>query len=202
MTAMSRLESVFCRSVPWSAFARRVVLPWAVQGSSVAGDVLELGAGSGAMSQRILEGGAGVRLTAIDIDPSMVDRIENALAPYGASAVAGVGDATRLPFRDASFDVVVSWLMLHHTIDWETAITEAARVLRPGGRLVGYDLVDTRTARLIHRLDGSEHRLFSPSALESALESALDAATVAPAIRGLVCRFSATARGSVRNGSA
>ena len=42
MTAMSRLESVFCRSVPWSAFARRVVLPWAVQGSSVTGDVLEV----------------------------------------------------------------------------------------------------------------------------------------------------------------
>ena len=78
------------------------------------------------------------------------------------NASAKTADATALPFPDASFDAVVSCLMLHHIIDWEAAVTEVARVLRPGGTFVGYDLVRTPLARLFHRLDGSPHRLVVP----------------------------------------
>ena len=52
--------------------------------------------------------------------------------------------------------------MLHHIIDWERAVAEVARVLRPGGTFVGYDLTRTPLANLFHRLDGSPHRLIVP----------------------------------------
>ena len=70
--------------------------------------------------------------------------------------------ATALPFPDESFDSVVSCLMLHHIIDWERAVAEVARVLRPGGTFVGYDLTRTPLASLFHWLDRSPHRLLVP----------------------------------------
>jgi ubiquinone/menaquinone biosynthesis C-methylase UbiE len=50
------------------------------------------------------------------------------------------GDALRLPFADASFDLVVAAAFLHHVPGLERdVLRECARVLRPGGRIVGYD---------------------------------------------------------------
>jgi dolichol-phosphate mannosyltransferase len=48
-------------------------------------------------------------------------------------------DATQLPFADASFDVVAFSSVLHHIPDYTAAIKEAARVLRPGGRVFAFD---------------------------------------------------------------
>ena len=53
---------------------------------------------------------------------------------------------TSLRFADQSFDFVASYLMLHHVLDWQRALAEAACVLRPGGTFVGYDLTKTRVA--------------------------------------------------------
>jgi len=79
-----------------------------------------------------------------------------------AGASVQTADATAMPFPDGSFDSVVSCLMLHHIIDWEGAVAEAARVLRPGGIFVGYDLTRTPLASLFHRLDRSPYRLIVP----------------------------------------
>ncbi len=84
-----------------------------------------------------------------------------------AGASAQTADATALPFPDGSFDSVVCCLMLHHIIDWERAVAEVARVLRPGGTFVGYDLVRTPLASLFHRLDRSPHRLMVPVEFEA-----------------------------------
>jgi methylase of polypeptide subunit release factors len=54
MPTMSRFEAAFCRSAPWRFWARRVVLPWALQGIQPDGHVLEIGAGSGAMAAELL----------------------------------------------------------------------------------------------------------------------------------------------------
>ena len=46
------------------------------------------------------------------------------------------------PQRDSNrAATVLSWVMLHHTVEWERALAEAIRVLRPSGQLVGYDLL-------------------------------------------------------------
>jgi SAM-dependent methyltransferase len=188
---MSRAESWLCRSAPWRSFAERV-LPWASQGAAFGGDVLEIGAGSGAMAAAALDRWPSAHLVATDLDPAMVAAARERLAPYGARADARVADATALAFGDASFDGVLSFLMLHHTVRWEAVLAEAARVLRPGGRLVGYDLLDTRTARAIHVLDRSPYRLLTGRELKTALErSGLTEVTLRRGLGGQVVRFAA-----------
>jgi ubiquinone/menaquinone biosynthesis C-methylase UbiE len=150
---MSRFQAAFCRSAPWRGFARRVALPWALQGFAPAGDVLEVGAGSGAMAAAVLAAFPATTMTVTDVDAGMVDAARHRLTPFGTRAEARQADATALPFPDDSFDVVLAWVMLHHTLAWESALAEAVRVLRPGGHLVGYDLVSTAALRRLHRDD-------------------------------------------------
>ncbi|MQG73535.1 MAG: ubiquinone/menaquinone biosynthesis methyltransferase [SAR202 cluster bacterium] len=52
-----------------------------------------------------------------------------------------VGDASRLPFPDASFDITVTAFTLRNVPDVELALSEMLRVTRPGGRMVSLDIV-------------------------------------------------------------
>jgi ubiquinone/menaquinone biosynthesis C-methylase UbiE len=154
MAEMSWQERVLCGSAPWGWFARTVVLPWALQGEELNGDVLEIGSGSGAVAAALLERFPDARLTATDYDPRLVETLRQRLAPFGARARAEQADAAALPFADGSFDAVLSFLMLHHVGRWEDALREAVRVLRQGGTLLAYDLVASPLTRGVHRLGG------------------------------------------------
>ena len=161
MPSMSTIESLFCRSTPGEAATRRWGLPWALQGVRPTGRVLEIGGGGGAMAAQLLAASAPadqVQLTVTDFDPVMVAAAQDRLQRFGDRAQARVADAAALPFGDDEFDTVVSFIMLHHVVDWEQALREAVRVLRPGGTLVGYDLLGTAPARILHRLEGAPHR--------------------------------------------
>jgi len=189
---MSRGESWFCRSAPWRAFAERVVLPWATHGVLLHGSVLEIGAGSGAMAATLARHSPDVRIVATDIDPAMVDVASARLRPFGDRATAQVADASGLPFADASFDAVLSFIMLHHTLAWETVLAEVARVLKPGAVLAGYDLVDTALTRAVHVVDRSPHRLLAPPELRSALDTqAFTDVTLRRSLLGNIVRFTA-----------
>ena len=155
-------ERVLCRTAAWGVLVRPLV-PWALSGQALNGDVLEIGGGAGAMAAGMLDRFPAARVTVADLDPRMVRASGRRLARFGERARVEVGDAIALPFADASFDVVVSCLMLHHIGRWEDAVAEAARVLRPGGRFLGYDLHDSAVSRLIHHADGI-HDLRSISA--------------------------------------
>lgn len=191
MPVMSTIESAFCRSAMWASFARRVVLPWALEGTQLSGDVLEIGAGSGAMADGMVRAFPEARVTVTDTDEAMVSTARARLAGR-RNVVVEQADVTALPFEDSMFDVVTSYLMLHHVIDWQAALTEAARVLRPGGALLGYDLAATPVARLIHRADRSPHRIVSATELRGGLTDAgLTGITVHPSVGGLLMRFRA-----------
>jgi SAM-dependent methyltransferase len=96
--------------------------------------VLEIGVGLGADSLQWLR--AGADFTGIDLTPEAVRQCKERVAAYGfVDADIRVGDAEALPFEDATFDLVWSWGVLHHTPDTRRAFSEAARVLRPGGLL-------------------------------------------------------------------
>src|SRR5438132_6168207 len=123
--------------------------------------ILDMGCGRGAVllmaAQRLTTG----RAVGVDLWRS-VDQSGNSLEATRRNAIAeGVadrvelhtGDMTALPFEDNSFDVVVSSLAVHNisgSAGREKAISEAVRVLRPGGRLMIADIRATRqhTAQL------------------------------------------------------
>ena len=197
MPVMSKVEAAFCRSAPWRAFTARIVVPWVLRGENLAGEVLEIGSGAGANAAVIAETQPQAQITATDLDPTMITAARARLERYGTRATVAEADSTRLPFDDDHFDAAVSLLMLHHVIDWEAAIHELARVVRPGGRVVGYDLIATAGARVLHLADRSPHRLLSRSELDRQLTtSGFQDVDVTPALGGLVARFHATVRAS------
>lgn len=92
--------------------------------------VLDIGCGDGALTDRLAAGGAIV--TGIDADPEMVAEAAKA-AP---TATVMVAKAEHLPFAGGSFDVVVANTVFCLTDARRAALSEAVRVLRPGGRLL------------------------------------------------------------------
>jgi ubiquinone/menaquinone biosynthesis C-methylase UbiE len=156
---MSRSERAFCCGAVWRSSS--AVIARELRAERLGRDVLEIGAGSGSVAQQLLSRDPELAWVAVDIDPHMTRAAAARLRAFPNAAVK-TADATAMPFPDVSFDAVVSCLMLHHIIDWERAVAEGARVLRPGGAFLGYDLVRTALAGVFHRLDGSPHRLIVP----------------------------------------
>lgn len=171
MPVMSAIEGAFCRSALWESLAKRVVLPWVLDGYPLSGEVLEIGGGSGAMASGVVHRFPDIHLTVTDVDVNMVKRAREVLSSHREAHVE-VADVTALPFDTARFDVVTSYLMLHHVINWADALTEIGRVLKPGGVLIGYDLTNTRLARLIHTVDRSPHRILAADELSDGLTAA------------------------------
>src|SRR5688572_26748380 len=90
--------------------------------------LLEIGCGEGGNLFHLRDRGAA--LYGVDYSPGKVG-----FARRAACANVLVADALRLPFRDGEFDAVLIRDLLHHLPGGEGALSEAFRVLRPGGRL-------------------------------------------------------------------
>jgi ubiquinone/menaquinone biosynthesis C-methylase UbiE len=121
--------------------------------SSATGDVLEIGAGTGAnlgyYGERVQT------LTLTEPEKPMARRLEKHLAAGGVTAKLLRAPAEDLPFNDDSFDTVVSTLVLCTVDDQPRALRELQRVLRPGGRLLFIEHVrseDEKTSRLQDRM--------------------------------------------------
>lgn len=97
-------------------------------------DLLEIGVGAGTDFTNWVRHGA--RATGLDLTEAGVELTRERLALEGLSADVRTGDAERLPFPDASFDIVYSYGVLHHTPDTPRAFAEVHRVLRPGGTML------------------------------------------------------------------
>jgi len=114
-----------------------VANPWQL-GRLAAGEcVLDLGSGAGTDSLVAAQMvGPGGRVTGIDMTPQMLAKARSAAAEMGALNVEFVeGEAERLPFPDASFDVVVSNGVIDLIPDKDAVFAELYRVLVPGGRI-------------------------------------------------------------------
>ncbi|MEK6961391.1 MAG: class I SAM-dependent methyltransferase [Nanoarchaeota archaeon] len=99
------------------------------------GEVLEIGCGQGADMSLLAK--KADRVTGVDLTPEGVARAAKFLDEVGAkNAVVLVANAEKLPFRDAMFDSVYSFGVMHHTDGTQACIDEAYRVLKPEGTAV------------------------------------------------------------------
>jgi ubiquinone/menaquinone biosynthesis C-methylase UbiE len=95
------------------------------------GDVLEIGAGTGANFEHYP---TGVRVVALEPDPHMLKRAQRRLLELGRTDIdVRLAPAEQLPVDDMSFDAVVSTLVLCTVRDLPRSLAEIRRVLRPGG---------------------------------------------------------------------
>jgi ubiquinone/menaquinone biosynthesis C-methylase UbiE len=100
------------------------------------GIILEVGCGRGAGAQLIREHFRPARLHAQDLDERMIRKAKRYLSPEARQEMLlFVGDTAQLPYRHAVMDAVFCFGVLHHIPDWQSALGELARVLKPGGVL-------------------------------------------------------------------
>ncbi|HNS51254.1 MAG TPA: methyltransferase domain-containing protein [Anaerolineae bacterium] len=106
------------------------------------GHAADLGCGPGDLVLELAKREPALRVTGIDLSPEML--AQAAARAEGAGMGDRVdfwpGDAQSIPFPDGSLDLVVSTLSLHHWSAPVAAFDEIARVMRPGGAFVIFDL--------------------------------------------------------------
>ncbi len=136
--------------------------------------VLDLGAGTGALTRALLRAERALRVVALDLSGAML----RCGAAAGAGWIGAVhGNASALPFADSSFDHVVSSSAFHYWPDPARALREIHRVLRPGGACVITDWCDDYFAcrvcsRVLAQLDAANGRIMRVAECGARLEAA------------------------------
>ncbi len=132
---------------------RDVILPWALDGTDLGDDVLEVGPGYGATTDVLSR--AVPRLTSVEIDDQLAAMLRDRFADVPSVEIVN-GDATSLPYPNERFSGAACFTMLHHvpTIELQDRLfAEVARVLRPGAPLVASDSLGSDELKAHHEDD-------------------------------------------------
>jgi SAM-dependent methyltransferase len=148
--------------------------------------LLDLGSGGGRHAFEAMRRGA--RVVALDAAAGEVEGVlammaalhagDGATVRSGGTGAAVAGDARSLPFPDGCFDRIIAAEVLEHIHDDATAISELARVLRPGGSLAVTvprwypELVNWALSDQYHETPGGHVRIYRRSVLEGRLGDA------------------------------
>ena len=100
---------------------------------------LEVGCGNGTLCKHMANK-YRMDVTGVDVASDQIERAQ-VDAEDTPNLRFMILDATRLPFDDASFDIVLSSGVMHHIREWPDAFEEIARVLKTGGHFVYWDIV-------------------------------------------------------------
>ena len=148
----------------WAAWARALghLLPHV--------DVADIGCGEGYLTLEMARWARTV--FAIDRSEPVLERAKALADRRRVSNVQWKkGDLARLPLRDASVDIALLSQSLHHAADPEEALSEAVRILRPGGRLLVLDLRE-HDQRWVRGRFGDQRLGFGDSELDGLLRGA------------------------------
>jgi SAM-dependent methyltransferase len=165
---VNRFHRYYCASRGWAHLVQTTLVPAVLEGTQLGRRVLEIGPGPGLTTEVLAE--TAPELTAIEIDPTLAKATR-----HRVPAVRVVqGDATRMPFADATFSAVVCLTMLHHLPFPEVQdrlFAEVHRVLAPGGVFCGSDNPGRGLKfRLIHL--GDNRTVVDPATLGGRLHGA------------------------------
>ncbi|MGZ9719031.1 class I SAM-dependent methyltransferase [Rhizobium miluonense] len=132
----------------WNAYYERPAI------LSMVGDVtglrvLDAGCGGGAHAAALLDRGA--ILTGIDSSAGLLEIAERRLEGRARLLVADLNEP--MPFDDGCFDLILASLVMHYLPDWAPPLSEFARLLPQGGRLV----FSTHHPFMDHQLEGHEN---------------------------------------------
>lgn len=123
-----------------------------MSGTVPGGTVLEVGCGRGAGIEVILRQFDLAHACGIDLDPSQIERARKRLeGKYSGRFSLALGDVEQLTFASASFDAVFDFGALHHVPNWQKAIAEIRRVLKPGGTFFFEEVTRAALERWIYR---------------------------------------------------
>ena len=127
-----------CGSPEWAAWLQSEILPAVTAGIDLGKEMLEIGPGPGAATAWLRERVAS--LTVLETDAAAAAAL--ATRHRGGNVTVDTGDAAHMPYGNESCDSVGSFTMLHHVPTAATQyqiLSQAMRVLRPGGTLLGSD---------------------------------------------------------------
>ncbi len=152
---------------PNRAFVERLVSLGAT------GKVLDIGTGPGHIPMLLVERLSDVTVIGIDMSEHMLRHAERrrVQSPHAARVEFRIADAKNLPFPRETFDVVASNTILHHIADPRQFISEAWRVLRPGGTFLIRDLFRPPTPERASELVRTHAANASPAHQELLLAS-------------------------------
>ena len=165
---MNRFHRYYCASPGWARLVRSSLVPAVLEGTDLGGRVLEVGPGPGLTTEVLA--GVAPELTALELDA----RLAVVARDQVPAARVVQGDATVMPFPEATFSAVVCLTMLHHLPRPEAQdrlFAEVHRVLAPGGLFCGSDNPGRGLRfRLIHL--GDNKTVVDPATLGRRLETA------------------------------
>ncbi len=110
-------------------------------GPMAGGLALEIGCGRGVGSELIMSLFNADKIEAFDLDPHMVKLARKRLKNHSSRIKLSVGDATDIQVGDQFYDAVfIFGGVIHHIPNWQDALHEIYRVLKPGGRFYAHEL--------------------------------------------------------------
>jgi ubiquinone/menaquinone biosynthesis C-methylase UbiE len=133
--------------------------------------LLDAGCGTGMMALRIAARYPGCAVHGIDLSPKMIAAARRDTEEQGLKVDFRVGSITDLPYPGNSFGVVITNIMYHHLdlAEKRQAVTQIARVLKPGGRYVSAEFGPRARNALQRHLAKGEYTLYPSHLTEAGL---------------------------------